>query len=73
LLITSAAWIDADSALDDAHRHATLDRDVVHRRIENVAADIVEVNVDAFRAKLFQSRADVLVLVVDRQVQALGR
>ena len=38
--------------------------------VEDLAADIVEVDVDPVRAVLAQRRADILVLVVDRGVEA---
>ena len=45
-------------------------RQIGQRRIENVAADIVEKDVDPIRAMLSQRLADVLRLVVDGRVEA---
>ena len=40
------------------------------RGVEDLAADVVEVDVDPLRAVLAQARGDVLRLVVDRRVEA---
>ena len=40
------------------------------RRVEDVASDVVEVDVDALGAQLAQARVDVLALVVDGGVEA---
>ena len=44
--------------------------ELAQRDIEDLAADVVEVDIDALRAMLAQRRAHVLVLVVDGRVEA---
>ena len=44
--------------------------DVVQRRLEDVAAHIVEEDVDFIRAGLADARADVFILVVDDVIEA---
>ena len=45
-------------------------RETSQRRVEDVAADVVEENVDPFGAQLLQPRLNVLRLVVDRRIEA---
>ena len=56
-----------------AERDPPAERHPADRRLEDAAADVVEVDVDAGRAQLAQAGRDVLALVVDRgrQLQLL--
>ena len=53
-----------------ADHDARVAREIGQRRVENVAADIVEMDVDPFRTSLSERLAHVLGLVVNRGVEA---
>ena len=62
-LLESAVAGDG-SAEDDARA----DREIGERRVEHLAADVVEENVDSGRARLAETGREILGLVVDRIV-----
>ena len=45
-------------------------RESCEHRVEDLAADVVEVHVDPVRAQLLERGANVIALVVDRRVEA---
>src|SRR5690606_19625084 len=53
-----------------ANDHPCLERQAGEYGIENVAADVVEIHVHAFRAFALEAGDDVFVLVIDSAVKA---
>ena len=66
-LIAVGVVVLRDRAADDDPRAA---RELREHRVEDVAADVVEIDVDALGAMLAQRLLDVLALVVDGGVEA---
>src|SRR5436853_708557 len=53
-----------------AQRNARVEVDPAQHRIENFAADVFKINVDAVRAMLLQAVTDQFILVINRRIES---